>query len=47
MHTVYNFGQEISGKRPLGRLRYIPDGNIKVGLTETGCEGGNCIKLAQ
>jgi hypothetical protein len=34
------------GKRPLGRLRYRLDDNIKVHLKEIGCKDVNWIHLA-
>jgi hypothetical protein len=35
------------GKRPLGRLRHSLEDNIKMDLTEIGCEGVGWICLAE
>jgi hypothetical protein len=35
------------GQRPLGRYRSKREDNIKVDLKELGCEGVDCIQLAQ
>ena len=35
------------GKRPLGRPRRSWEDNIKMDLQEVGCEGMNCIDVAQ
>jgi len=35
------------GKRPLGRPRHRWEDNIKVDLQEVGCEGMDCVELAQ
>ena len=35
------------GKRPLGRPRFRWGDNVKMDLQEVGCEGMDCIELAQ
>jgi hypothetical protein len=35
------------GQRPLGRLKHRWEANIQTSLQEVGCEGMDCIKLAQ
>jgi hypothetical protein len=36
-----------AGKRPLGRPRRRWEYNIKMDIQEVGCEGMDCIELAQ
>jgi hypothetical protein len=38
---------KLEGKRPLGRLRYSWENNIKMCLQEVGCGDMDCIELAQ
>ena len=35
------------GKRPLGRPKRRWEDNVKIDLQEVGCEGMDCIELAQ
>jgi hypothetical protein len=44
---VQNFAEETSDKRPLGKPRKRWEDEIMIDYTETGCQVGRWMKLAQ
>jgi hypothetical protein len=45
--SIQNFDGEPLGKRPLGIVRSWWKDNIKIDLTDIGCEDGRLMKLGQ